>query len=53
MLYQAMGATQMKFISLLVAIGVVFTSGTTVQVYQLAHSVRTETWTGSEPGDQS
>jgi hypothetical protein len=31
----------------------VFTSGTTVQVYQLAHSVPTDTWNGSEPGDQS
>ena len=31
----------------------VFTSGTTVQVYLLAESVPTETWTGSRPGDQS
>jgi uncharacterized protein YbcI len=31
----------------------VFTSGTTVQVYQLAHSVPADTWNGSEPGDQS
>lgn len=31
----------------------VFTSGTTVQVYQLAHSVTADTWNGSEPGDQS
>ena len=31
----------------------VFTSGTTVQVYQLAHSVPTDTWNGGEPGDQS
>jgi uncharacterized protein YbcI len=31
----------------------VFTSGTTVQVYQLAHSVPTDTWNGSQPGDQS
>jgi len=29
------------------------TSGTTVQVYQLAHSVPADTWNGSEPGDQS
>jgi uncharacterized protein YbcI len=31
----------------------VFTGGTTVQVYQLAHGVPTDTWNGSEPGDQS
>ena len=31
----------------------VFTSGTTVQMYQLAHSVPADTWNGSEPGGQS
>ncbi|HSS65969.1 MAG TPA: DUF2294 domain-containing protein [Gammaproteobacteria bacterium] len=31
----------------------VFTSGTTVQVYQLAHSVPTDTWNGSEPGPRA
>jgi len=31
----------------------VFTTGNTVQVYQLAHSVPADTWSGSEPGDQS
>jgi uncharacterized protein YbcI len=31
----------------------VFMTGTTVQVYQLAHSVPGDTWNGSEPGDQS
>ena len=31
----------------------VFTTGTTVQVYQLAHSVPADTWSGSKPGDQS
>ena len=31
----------------------VFTTGTTVQVYLLAHSVPAGTWSGSEPGDQS
>ena len=28
----------------------VFTTGTTVQVYQLAHSVPADTWSGREPG---
>jgi len=31
----------------------VFTTGTTVQVYLLAHAVPAESWSGSEPGDQS
>jgi uncharacterized protein YbcI len=31
----------------------VFTTGTTVQVYQLAHSVPADTWDGREPSDQS
>jgi uncharacterized protein YbcI len=31
----------------------VFTSGTTVQVYLLAHSVPAETWSGGGPDDQS
>ena len=31
----------------------VFTTGTTVQVYLLAHAVATESWSGSEPRDQS
>ena len=31
----------------------VFTSGTTVQVYLLAESLPTESWSGSRPGDQS
>ena len=31
----------------------VFTTGTTVQVYLLAHGVPSENWSGSEPGDQS
>ena len=31
----------------------VFTTGTTVQMYQLAHSVPADTWNGSEPGGQS
>jgi len=30
----------------------VFTTGTTVQVYLLAHAVPAESWSGSEPGDQ-
>jgi uncharacterized protein YbcI len=29
----------------------VFTTGTTVQVYLLAHAVPAENWSGSEPGD--
>ena len=31
----------------------VFTTGTTVQVYLLADAVPAESWSGSEPGDQS
>jgi len=31
----------------------VFTTGTTVQVYLLAHGVPAESWSGSEPGDPS
>jgi len=31
----------------------VFTTGTTVQVYLLAHAVPAESWSGSEPDDQS
>ncbi len=31
----------------------VFTTGTTVQVYLLAHAVPAESWSGSELGDQS
>jgi uncharacterized protein YbcI len=31
----------------------VFTTGTTVQMYQLAHSVPADTWSGSEPGGKS
>lgn len=31
----------------------VFTTGTTVQVYLLAHAVPAESWNGSESGDQS
>jgi uncharacterized protein YbcI len=31
----------------------VFTTGTTVQVYLLAHAVPAESWSGSEPGHQS
>lgn len=31
----------------------VFTTGTTVQVYLLAHTVPAESWSGSKPGDQS
>ena len=31
----------------------VFTTGTTVQVYLLADSVPADSWSGSEPGDQS
>lgn len=31
----------------------VFTTGTTVQVYLLAHSVPAETWSGCGPDDQS
>jgi uncharacterized protein YbcI len=30
----------------------VLTTGTVVQVFQLAGSVPTETWSGSDPGDQ-
>ncbi len=31
----------------------VFTTGTTVQVYLLAHAVPAESWSGSEPGNRS
>ena len=31
----------------------VFTTGTTVQVYLLADAVPADSWSGSEPGDQS
>jgi uncharacterized protein YbcI len=31
----------------------VFTTGTTVQVYLLAHGVPAESWSGSEPGEPS
>lgn len=31
----------------------VFTTGTTVQVFLLAHSVPSDTWNGSSPGGQS
>jgi len=31
----------------------VFTTGTTVQVYLLAHSVASETWNTVQPGDQA
>jgi len=31
----------------------VFTSGTTVQVYQLASAVPADTWSGNVPGDQA
>jgi uncharacterized protein YbcI len=31
----------------------VFTTGTTVQVYLLAHAVPAESWSGSEPGSRS
>ena len=31
----------------------VFTTGTTVQVYLLADAVPAESWSGTEPGDQS
>jgi uncharacterized protein YbcI len=31
----------------------VFTTGTTVQVYLLAHGIAEETWSGSKPGNQS
>jgi len=31
----------------------VFTTGTVVQVFLLAHSVPAESWSGSEPSDHS
>jgi uncharacterized protein YbcI len=31
----------------------VFTTGTVVQVFLLAHNVPAESWSGSEPGDHS
>ena len=31
----------------------VFTTGTTVQVYLLAHAVPADSWSGSEPGNRS